>query len=115
MNEKREPGSALACVPNAIDAAAQPEHLARIKRLFGQAVWGRTSITKGYEFVFDVSELDEVAKFVSLERKCCPFLSFELEIPSGLERVRLRIQGPPGSRELIEAELLELNRHTVWP
>ena len=96
----------LACVPNAIPADARPEHFARIERLFGRAILERHAIDDGYELTFGVSELDELARFVGLERKCCPFLSFELEVRPGEERVRLRMHGPPGSREVIEAEIL---------
>ncbi|MEX2529283.1 MAG: hypothetical protein WD960_00790, partial [Gemmatimonadota bacterium] len=92
---ERGSDSALACVPSAIGADERPEHFARIKRLFGQSVQGRTAVADGYEFTFGPSEFDELARFVSLERKCCPFLTFELEVPAGEARIRLRIHGPP--------------------
>lgn len=104
----RDPNSklALACVTDAIDAESRSEHSARLRRLFDRSMHDRMPISGGYEFVFDVSEIRELAAFVSLERLCCPFLSFRLEVVSGEEEVRLRIQGPPGARRLIEAELL---------
>lgn len=100
------PGPALSCVPDAIDPAKRPEHFARIERLFRHAVLACTDVVDGYEFVLDVAEFGEVARFVGLERKCCPFLSFGLDLPAGEDRIRLRIHGPPGSRDLIAAELL---------
>ena len=83
-------GRSISPAPNA--CSAKPLRSARLE--------------EGYEFAFDTSELEELGKFVSLERKCCPFLSFELEVPAGKGRIRFRIHGPPGSRDLIEAEIL---------
>jgi hypothetical protein len=77
-----------------------------MKRLFGEAALAREAVADGFEFVFQASELEEVARFVALERTCCPFLSFTMEVTEGDDRLRLRIHGPPGSREVIEAEIL---------
>jgi hypothetical protein len=46
-----------------------------------------------------------VARFIANERKCCPFLHIEVEIAPGAGPMWLRLTGPPGTRELIEAEL----------
>lgn len=98
--------SSLACVPGAIRSDLRPAHFARMKRLFREAALDRRPVTHGYEFVFDAAELEEVARFVALERLCCPFLSFGIEVKEGEDRLRLRIHGPPGSREVIESEIL---------
>jgi hypothetical protein len=107
MNQELEGMTKLVCVPDAISLELRPAHFARVKRLFGEAALERQALTDGYEFVFRASELEEVARFVALERKCCPFLSFTMEVTDGDDRVRLRIHGPPGSREVIEAEILD--------
>lgn len=49
-------------------------------------------------------ELASVARFVANERKCCPFVSFSIEV-SGDGPVWLRMTGPAGTRECLEAEL----------
>ena len=89
------------CVPGAIRSELRPAHFARIKRLFGEAALEREAVANGYDFVFQAGEWEEVARFVALERKCCPFLSFAMEVTEGEDRLRLRIYGPPGSREVI--------------
>jgi len=45
-----------------------------------------------------------VARFVANERKCCPFLHIEVELGGG-GPIWLRLTGPEGTRELIDAEL----------
>jgi hypothetical protein len=96
----------LVCVPGAIGAEARPEHRARTERLFGKAALKRASMPDGYQFSFEVTELEELARFVALERKCCPFLTFDLAVTGHSDRVTLRMHGPPGSREVIQAEIL---------
>jgi hypothetical protein len=50
-------------------------------------------------------ELVQVARFVANERKCCTFLRVELDIAPGAGSMWLRLTGPQGTRELLEAEL----------
>lgn len=107
MSQELEGMTKLVCVPGAISLELRPGHFARVKRLFGEAALERQALTDGYEFVFQASELEEVARFVALERKCCPFLSFTMELTDGDDRVRLRIHGPRGTREVVEAEILD--------
>lgn len=98
--------AALTCVPDAIDAGERAEHFARIERLFGRSVRERAPVGEGYDFIFDVEELGELVAFVRLERRCCPSLSFQLDVVAGSDEVRLRVHGPRGARALIEAELI---------
>lgn len=107
MSQDQDGAPECTCVPDAIAPEARPEHFARIRRLFGGAARDRAPLADGYEFTFDASELGELATFVTLERQCCPFLSFELEVRAGSDDVRLRVQGPPGARSLVEAELID--------
>jgi hypothetical protein len=106
MNQELESTPKLVCVPGAISSELRPARFARVKRLFADAALAREAVADGYEFAFQTSELEEVARFVALERKCCPFLSFTIEVKERDDRLRLRIHGPPGSREVIEAEIL---------
>lgn len=95
----------LACVPGAIPAEERPAHFALLERLFGAGVLARDGLADGYEFRFDAARLDDLARFVGNERKCCPFLSFALTLPAGDDAVRLRMTGPKGTRAFLEAEL----------
>lgn len=51
----------------------------------------------------DVTVLD-LARVVDVERRCCGFLSFAIEITSGTETLVLTVTGPPEAQEII-AEL----------
>jgi hypothetical protein len=46
-----------------------------------------------------------LARFIVNERKCCPFMDFELSITRESGPVWLRMTGPEGTREIVQAEL----------
>ena len=104
MLDTSSDGPPLACVPGAIAADERAAHFELIRRLFGDAVEERRDEVHGYAFRFAGDELATIARFVANERKCCPFVSFAIEV-SGDGPVWLRMTGPPGTREFLEAEL----------
>jgi hypothetical protein len=95
----------LACVPGAIPAEERPAHFALVAELFATAVLERTEVPGGYGFRFADERFESVAKFVANERKCCPFLDFEITVPAAGGPVWLRMTGPEGTREFLDAEL----------
>jgi len=95
----------LACVPGAIPAAQRTAHFALIRTLFGETAEGRETLPDGYAFRFPAASLPALARFVEQERKCCPFLTFTVEVPPAEGPVRLRLTGPEGTREFLDAEL----------
>ena len=97
--------SALACVPGAIPPAERAAHFDLAGRLFGGAVRERRDLPDGYAFRFDAESLEQVARFVANERRCCPFLSFTVEVAPGAGPVWLHLTGPAGTRQLLDAEL----------
>ena len=94
----------LACVPGAISAAERPAHFALLTHLFGVA-HERIEIANGYAFRFDADAFDDVARFVTNERRCCPFLNFSIELSRDGGALWLRLTGPSGTREFLDAEL----------
>lgn len=104
MLDTSSEGLPLACVPGAIAADERAAHFELIRRLFAQAVQERRDETNGYAFRFAGDELTSIARFVANERKCCPFLSFTVEV-TGDGPVWLRMTGPPGTREFLDVEL----------
>jgi len=54
----------------------------------------------------DPAELAEVGELLGLERLCCPFLRFQLEVTRE-NRCRLSIAGPPGAREFVLMEFTD--------
>lgn len=95
----------LACVPGAIPAAERPAHFQLIRQLFEKEMLERTEIPGGYSFSFPASSFDSLARFMSNERRCCPFLGFELSVEPADAGLRLSLTGPEGTREFLNAEL----------
>ena len=70
--------------------------------------------------VADIHELDDgyaigfpgtsqvllkLAEYISLERTCCPFLSFRLEVGKSDALITLNLTGPDGAKEFLRHEL----------
>lgn len=45
--------------------------------------------------------LRAIADMIDVERRCCPFLNFRVEVEARYDEVWLDISGPVGSRELL--------------
>jgi hypothetical protein len=99
------PMPALACVPAAIPATERKAHFELARDLFSNRATERVSLPEGYAFRFDSSAFDDVARFVTNERKCCPFMQFEISIAAGAGLVWLRMTGPEATRGILDAEL----------
>ena len=96
-------------IPLTCDAAALPEaeraaHFALARRLVGLAE-ERTELVDGYILRYPAGVLADVARFIDNERRCCPFLTFELVIPANEDVVWLRMTGPAGTRAALDHEL----------
>jgi len=53
--------------------------------------------------------LVQAAQWISLERLCCPFLTFQLEA-QGEGDFRLTIRGPAGAKAILRSEFIEYGR-----
>jgi hypothetical protein len=104
MSDKNQ--SPLACDMSAIPAEQRPVHLARSRELFSRIEETR-ELPNGYEFRFadEANVLKQLAEFVSLEKLCCPFLRFEIEIEAEYGPVWLRLTGRDGVKEFIREEV----------
>jgi hypothetical protein len=56
---------------------------------------GAEALPDGFLFAYRVEDFLEVAKWIDLERLCCPFADFELR--AGRDGVKLRLTGPEGA------------------
>ncbi len=65
----------------------------------------RQDLRNGYAFQFAAADLESLSRFIANERKCCPFMTFELEIAAASGPIWLRMTGPEGTRDVLEAEL----------
>ena len=95
----------LACVPSAIPAAERRDHFALARELFQERAKERAALPNGYAIRFLPDALDAVARFIANERKCCPFMSFELTLAPESGPLWLRMTGPEGTQGVLDAEL----------
>lgn len=95
----------LACVATAIPSAERASHFTLARRLFAELAKERKEFPSGYAFRFDADELETVTRFIANERKCCPFMTFAVEVAPESGPVWLRMTGPEGTREVLDAEL----------
>jgi hypothetical protein len=90
---------------DAIPEGERAAHAALASGLFAKLVRERRDVPGGYAFRFEADRLADLARFVANERRCCPFLSFRIELAPDEGPVWLRITGPPGTRQLLAQEL----------
>ena len=66
----------------------------------------RREIANGYEFTveLDAMPLIELAEWIALEARCCPFFTFGLEVQGESQSATLRLMGDEGVKEFIRAE-----------
>jgi hypothetical protein len=111
MTEKESP---FACDMTAIAADERESHLATIRKLF-QAVESFHELPDGYTFRLpsDADVLLAASQFIALERLCCPFFGFRLDVEREGGAVWLSLTGREGVKPFIMAEIgdhLELQR-----
>lgn len=90
----------------AIPVEQRPRHLEKSRELFSQ-IEETSELPNGYEFRFadEPNVLTRLADFVSLEKLCCPFLGFEIEVEAENGPVWLRLTGRDGVKEFIREEI----------
>lgn len=98
--------SPIACDMSAIEPGERARHVASAGELF-RAVEEIRELPEGYAFRLpkDSDTLRKAAEFVSLERLCCPFLGFTLELEPEGGPVWLRLTGHEGVKEFIREEV----------
>lgn len=93
----------LACSMGALNTAEQQRRQALAVQLRGvtQEVQERPD---GYAFRYPASSLLDAAEFVSLERRCCPFFRFGLDVSPDSGSLWLSLTGQDGVKAFLEAE-----------
>lgn len=97
--------SVVACVPDAIDPGDRAPHFELARNLLSNCATSRQSLPNGIAFRLPPDSLAAVAKFVANERKCCPFMTFDIKVEPNDGAIVLCMTGPTGTREVVEAEL----------
>jgi hypothetical protein len=84
-----------------------PEEL---ERYAGLATTLRASVQEtkelrdGYAFKLPADGLVATSEWIAMERRCCPFFMYELEIPRDSGPLMLRITGGRGIKDFIRTE-----------
>lgn len=95
----------LACVADAIAPAERSAHFALLARMFATEARERRQHPDGYAFRFDGNAWADLSRWIDNERRCCPFLRFDLEILPEEEAIWVRLSGPPGVHAFLDSEL----------
>lgn len=104
-----EKESPIACDMSAIEPDLRAQHIATGGLLFRTADEIR-ELSDGYAFRLPPRSdvLLKVAEFISLERLCCPFLRFTLEVEAEGGPVWIRLTGREGVKAFVREEVSEL-------
>jgi hypothetical protein len=101
--------SPIACDMSAIEPGLRARHIATSGLVFRSSEEIR-ELADGYAFRLpgESDTLLKMTEFISIERLCCPFLGFALEIEPEGGRVWLRLTGRAGVKAFIREEVGEL-------
>ena len=109
----------LACRLDALDAGQRERHRLLSENLVGAVVSAR-ELADGWEVSLDLARIRdakglpycvvELAEWVDLESRCCPFIDFGIDASGRGGPVRLRLTGREGVKELIASEVPMLAR-----
>lgn len=93
---------AIACDLNAFDREVRKRYTELRAQVQG-AVLEIRELADGFmlRVAAEPSLLAAVGEWIALERRCCPFLDFAVEIPHGDTSAWLRISGPEGTKEIL--------------
>ena len=95
------PGPPIACDLSAIPAEARPRHASLLRSLAAKTR-ERRELGDGFAFRFDTDSgtLTELAEWIGLERRCCPFLRFTIDVEPG-GALWLRLTGDGGVKAFV--------------
>jgi hypothetical protein len=95
----------FACRANALDKAQRQRQQALLETV-RNATLATRDLPDGFSLSFppDAALFLQLAEWISLERRCCPFLEFGLEWKLD-DSVSVRLTGQPGVKEVIAAEM----------
>jgi hypothetical protein len=104
----------LACNVNALNASERDRHHTLSEKL-RRAVVGQAELANGYELALDPTRLPldsqgspfcvvEVAQWVDLEARCCPFLDFGIDVRGKGGILKLRLTGGENVKTFLKTE-----------
>ena len=97
------PSTFLSCTISALDAGETQRHHELIGRLQA-AISEQRELADGYAFRLAESfPLADLAEWISLERRCCPFFGFVAEVKPGERELWLHLNGGPEVKQFLRA------------
>jgi hypothetical protein len=95
----------VACTLDAFTPEEQKRH-SELMATLAPILQSPRELENGYVFPLAATpeQFVAVAEWITLERKCCPFLQFDLQWPSQMNTPELRLTGGPGVKEFIAAQ-----------
>ena len=108
--------SPFACVMDAIETEKRGPHLANARTLFNRSEEIR-ELQNGYSFRFsnETEILTRLTDFIALERLCCPFFGFHVEVEPEGGAIWFSLTGRDGVKPFIQAEIGEIVGRSIIP
>jgi hypothetical protein len=96
----------IACDLNALTLAERERRRTLVGAL-AQAIVGRVELTRGFKLRVDSARLGlpALAEWIALERRCCPFLHFKVELAAGDGPATVALSGGEGVKDFLRAEM----------
>ena len=81
------------------------ERRSRVLRKVSEAVLEIKELADGYAYRFpsEATWLNELANLITLERQCCPFLKFSIQLEPGEGPIWLELCGPEGTKDFLNS------------
>lgn len=98
------PSTPLACRPDAM-TAMQRQRYSTVRQELSKSILETQELPDGYAFGYaaNATTILLLAEFVTLERLCCPFLRFTLELIGTEDKVWLKLTGDEAAKRVLEA------------
>lgn len=95
----------IACNLKALTAERR-KHLTQLGEHVISAITASRELNDGYAFRIDLSKasLLDVAQWLDLWRRCCPFYEFQIDLHAADASVWLAVKGRPGVKEYIPVD-----------
>ena len=111
----KQPEIPIACDLDAL-APVERERRRTLVHALAQAIVGSVELEHGFELGVDSARLDlpALAEWIALERRCCPFLHFRIELAAGDGPVTVALSGGDGVKDFLRSQMpslaVELNK-----
>ena len=113
-----KPGVLAAAGPSPVACnlkAFQPGERTRWRALLDEVIAAATAVKElndGYSLRMDTGRVSlvKVAEWIALERKCCPFFDFQLDLHGEDGAVWLSLRGRDGVKQFIQQDFPKLNK-----